>query len=474
MAQSKGASIFGGRFVLKVSRDRMEAHLIAKDDLGLKAVDMDQLMREVRESGVAYGLLGEPEDLGGHVYAVARGKKPVNGENGRIVMHVPASVVKKPKIDPETGAADFRSLGAIVNVNRGRLLMEKVPPTPGEPGMNVLGEEIPPKPGKDCKLAKGPGIELDEDGMRAVAAINGKFMMVDGRPGVYAEHIHSGDVDVESGNLIFGGSRLEIKGEVLPGFEVKCRGNVKIGRGVNNGLVMAGGTVEIGGGIVGEEAVIRAIGDISIEFAENGPVFETRGNLHVRDYLLQCRARVAGDVTGPEKGAIIGGETVAGGSVHIFDLGSDAEVVTDITVGMKPDLAARKAQLDEELPLWSGRLNETIKTVTGLQKMQKEKGSDFPADKLEKLKKYNAAIPRLMERVEKLQAMMTALEEELDQAVDASVFVHGTVYPGVTVRIGPAIRTLTAAERGVVIHFDRTSRQIHVRPMTGEEKAAAS
>ncbi len=465
MVQSKGVSIFGGRFVLKVSRDKMEAHLIAKDDLGLKAVDMAQLFRDVREAGVVYGLLDRPEDLGGHVFAVARGEKPVNGENGRIVMHVPASVVKKPKIDPETGAADFRSLGTIVNVNRGRLLMEKVPPTSGKPGRNVLGEEIPPKPGKDCKLAKGPGIEIDEDGMRAVAAINGKFMMVDGRPGVYAEHIHSGDVDVESGNLLFGGERLEIKGEVLPGFEVKCRGDVKIGRGVNNALVMAGGKVEVSGGIVGEEAVVRAIGDLSIEFAENGPLLETRGDLLVSAYLLQCRARVAGDVRGEEKGAIIGGETVAGGSVHLLDLGSDAEVATDVTVGLKPELAARKDRVEEELALWSGRLNDTLKTVTGLQKLQKEAGAEFPAEKRELLQKYNSALPKLMERVNRIQELMSGIEAELDQAVGASVFVHGTAYPGVTVRIGPAIRTLIAAEHKVEIHFDRDKRQIHIRPL---------
>ncbi len=471
--QAKGAYIFGGRFVLKVARDKMEAHLISKDDLGLKAVDMAQLKKEIQDAGVVYGLLPEPEDLGSNVFTVARGKKPINGEDGMIKMHVPAAVVRKPKIDPETGEADFHSLGSIVNVSKGRLLMEKFPPTPGVAGKNVLGEEIRAKPGKDCKMKVGPGIEVDDDGMRAHAAIDGNFVVIDDRPGVYAEHIHNGNVDVEVGNLLFGGLLLEVKGEVLPGFEVKCKGAVRIGGGVNNGLVMAGEEITIKGAVVGEDSEIRALGDLTLEFAENGPRIETRGDLYLREYLMQCNTRVAGRIIGPGKGVIIGGGTVTGGSVHLRDLGSDAEVVTDITVGMKPDLAARKERLDQELPLWSGRLNEVLKTVTGLQKMKNEQGKDFPAEKKEKLIKYNTAMPKLMERVEKLRNMMAALEEEIDQAIGEAVFVYGTIYPGVTVRIGPGIRTVAGTETEVVVHFDRDSRQIHIRKMTPVEKEAA-
>ncbi len=469
IGQDTGALVYDGRFVLKVSRDKMEAHLIVKDELGLKSVDMARLKNEIQEAGVAYGFLPVPEDLGANVFAVSRGRRAVNGEAGKIKMHVSASVVRKPKVDPATGKVDFHSLGSIVNVNKGQILMEKIPPTPGVAGTNVLGAEIPAKPGKDCKMKSGPGIEVDESDTLARATLDGKFVVVDGRPGVYGEHQHNGNVDVEVGNLVFGGSLLTVKGEVLPGFAVKCKGRVEIGAGVNNALVMAGDEIIIKGGVVGEDAEVRGIGDLTVDFVENGPVLETRGDLYLRDYLLQSDTRVAGSIFGRENGAIIGGTTVCGGSIHVKDLGGDAEVVTDVTVGMKPDLAARKERLDEAFPLWSGRMNEVLKTVTGLQKIKKEQGRNFPPERQEKLEKYNAAMPKIMERVEKLQNMMSALEEEIDQAINESVYVYGTLYPGVTVRIGPGIRTVANTESGMVIHFDLDTRQIHIRKMTPEE-----
>ncbi|MBU0482590.1 MAG: FapA family protein [Proteobacteria bacterium] len=473
LADGKGLNIFAGRFLLKVSKDRMKALVKSNDDLGLAAVDFEQFFREVREAGVVYGVLEKPEKFTEETWLVAKGKEPVHGENAKIRMHVKPSDIRSPKMkDGKQGEVDFRELGSIVNVTKGMLLLEKVPPTTGTPGTDVLGTHLEPKPGKDCKLKGGKGVEMSEDEMKVFSTLDGKFMLVDGKPGVYEEHTVTGDIDMSVGNIAFGGKALHIKGSVPPGFQIKCRGDINIGGEVNNSLVMAGGNLVVKGSVVGDEAVIKAMGDVSVEFVENGPRVETTGNLTLGEYILQSTVKVAGDLYGRQKGTIIGGSTIVGGSVYITDVGSDGEVNTDITVGINLALQAKKEKLAEELPIWSERLNTLIRDISGLNKMKKEMGAEFPAERLEKLKKYNEVMPKLMEKVDKLNEMEASIKEEMDKMVDATMHVYGTIYPGVTVRIGPVARMMTDLNESVAVYYDRPSLQIHLRKLKDEEKAA--
>ena len=79
-------------------------------------------------------------------------------------------------------------------------------------------------------------------------------------------------------------------------------------------------------------------------------------------------------------------------------------------------------------------------------------------------------MPKAMERVNNLNEMNKQMDEELEQMVNECVYVYGILYPGVSIRIGSAIRTITAEEEQVVVHFDKTTRQIFVRKMSREER----
>ena len=470
-----GALIFGGRFVLKVPSGGLEAFLIAKDELGIKHVDLEQIKKEICEQGVVYGLLPEPEPVAGQeeTFRIARGMAPEDGLNAQMKMHVNPSSVRTPKVkNPEKDQVDFRELGSIVNVRSGTLLMEKIPPTPGTPGKDVLGNDIPPRPGKESRLKKGQGVRFDEDEKKVYSEIDGKFLLIDGKPAVLNEHTVGGDIDMSVGNILFVGKTLNVSGEVLPGFKLKCRGDINIGQGVNNADVAAGGNIKIKGNIVGEEAIVRARGDMDVVFVENGPRLAVMGDLRVTGYLVQCEARVGGNIYAEKKGTIIGGKSIVGGSIYVKELGSDAEVSSDISVGMDLTIRSQKEFMEKEVPLWSGRLNDLLKNISGLQKMKKEMGKEFPTEYSDKLQKYQKVMPKLMEKVEKLNARLNQLEEKIDTMVDEAIYVYGKVYPGVTVRIGTAVRTIAEEEEQVIIHFDRTSRQIHVRKMTSKERQA--
>ena len=56
--------------------------------------------------------------------------------------------VRKPLVNPD-GSVDYRELGHIIMVQKGNLLMQRIPPIPGEPGRNVFNEIVEPGGGVD-------------------------------------------------------------------------------------------------------------------------------------------------------------------------------------------------------------------------------------------------------------------------------------------------------------------------------------
>ena len=468
-----GVEIQNGAFILRVTKDRLQAVVTPKDAKAGAQLDHGLLKKELAENGIVGGVLSTPESTGGGSFTVAKGVAPAPGENARVKMHVKPVIPGPQRTDPDKDQVDYRELGSIVNVAKDRLLLEKVAPSLGKAGQDVFGVDIPSKPGKDSKLKYGKGVTLSPDEMKIFAALDGKFVMAEGKPTVFGEHSVTGDVDMKVGNIVFGGSSLVISGEVLPGFSVKCRGDIRIGQGINNSAVMAGGSLTVMGGVVGEEAKLRAKGDITVDFVENGPKLETAGYLRVNDVLLQAQASVGKDVIATQgNGTIIGGKIVAAGSVHVKELGCDAEVITEVCVGLVPSLQMKKQKIDEELGLWSDRLNEVIKNISALEKIKKELAGKFPEDKSTLLAKCKVFMPKAMEKVTLLTEENKALELELEQMVNEVVYVYGHLFPGVVVKIGSLVRTITLEEEQSVIYFDKVSHQILVRKMNRDEREA--
>lgn len=470
-----GASVSAGRFVLKVSKDRLQALLFPKDDLGIKPEERQALFTEIQANGVINGILPEPQPQADGSFCVANGQAPQNGKNGHLQPHVRPAMVRTPKESSGgQGHIDLREHGNISNVAQDQLLLEKIPPTAGVPGKDVLGNDIAAKPGKDMKFKIGPGAYLSEDGLKVYAKANGKFAMVDGKASVFEEHVVRDDVDMSVGNVTFGGASLVVEGAVQAGFHVKCRGNISVGKGVLSAVVMAGGNLTIRGGIVAEEAKAMAKGDMDIDFVENIHTIDCGGELVINDFLVLGRhIRTGKNLKAVQgKGIVAGGECLVGGSVFVKELGSDDGVDTKIVVGVDRDFEQRKEQTEKDLAMWSERLNETLKNINALQKIKKEATGKLDEDHERLLKKMNEAMPRIMDKVNALQETQVEIEAELERRVTECVYVYDRLFPGVSVKIGPAIRVFNEEDTQVVVHFDQSSRQIHLRKMTSEELGA--
>ncbi len=463
-----------GTFALKVSRDGLEVVLVARQEGQGEVPTGETLAALLREAGVVHGILTEPERRGTAEWLVARGTPPQPGDNARIRFFVKPPMVRAPKLkgSAKSGRVDYRELGGIVNVREGQLLFEKVPPTAGVPGTTVRGDTIAAKPGRDAKVKLGPGVRQEEGSERYVATCYGRFVMADDKASVFDEYVVNGDVDLSTGNISFAGRSLVINGAVLPGFKVRCRGNVSIAKGVNGAAILAGGSVTVLGGVVGEGARITAIGDITVDFCENGPLLSTTGSVVVKDVLVQARVRANGDLRAVDgKGLVVGGSCILGGSLWVRELGSDAGVVTEITVGLAPSLARRKEELTRAQEIWPARMSETLKNITGLEKMKKEAGGTLPPDKEALLAKYKKFLPKVTEKVNALTELEQEIAVEIDRAANQAIFVAGKVYHGVRVTIGNATRVFSAEEEGVSIRLHRRNLEIVTKKLTKDEAA---
>jgi len=147
-------------------------------------------------------------------------------------------------------------------------------------------------------------------------------------------------------------------------------------------------------------------------------------------------------------------------------------VITEVCVGLVPSLQMKKQKIDEELGLWSDRLNEVIKNISALEKIKKELAGKLPEDKSTLLAKCKAFMPKAMDKVTLLTEENKALEVELEQMVNELVYVYGRLFPGVVVKIGPLARTITLEEDQSVIYFDKETHQISVRKMSRDERDA--
>ena len=468
-----GVEILDGSFLLKVSEDRLRALVYPLEgvDAASARESFYEILQEVQRYGVSFGFLPGLEATPNSGFIISKGKPAVDGEDARMRPVVaPAGNYVPKTADDNHDQVDHRELGHIVNVRKGQLLLEKVPATAGSPGMDVFGVHLPARAGSNVTLKCGKGAELSGDGLRVTAMAQGEFVMDKGRPVVSQEHVLAGDVDTGVGNISFSGNSLVIEGKVKSGFKVACVGDISIEQGVENGIILADGAISVSGGVVGHEATVRAKGDIHFDFCENSKLIETQGSLLVNAFVVQGVVKAAGDIKAlGDKGALIGGTYIAGGSIFVKDLGSDGEVLTELSVGLDPALAKRKKIISEARELVPGRLNDIIRNISTLSELKKNMGKDFPVDKERLLLKLNDLMPKMMDKSALLTELEKQLAEDLSRRIDDGVYVYGTVYPGVRINIGTASKLIMEKESQVVIDYKAKDQKIQIRGMSKDE-----
>lgn len=398
-----------------------------------------------------------------HNVVVARGVPPVRGRDAWLEQCV--SLEKTAgRLFAETDRIDFRERSLLNTVSKGDVLVRKIPAEKGVDGHDVLGRPLPAEPGADVELVPHTNVAASEDGLALVAEVDGMVSLVDReRLAVFEIFEVKGDVDYSTGNLEMRGS-LVIKGWVRTGFTVQATGDIHIGGGVEDAIVLAGGGVVVAGGVVCRDlGRIRAGGDVTARFFEQARV-QADGNIFVHDLIMRSTVFARGMISAVSgKGRIRGGVVSALQGIEANEAGSEAGVKTVLMAGTHPGLRRRLAELDVRL---AGYRRERAKMDTVLGRyLAGSKGTALPRELARKL----SLLGKQRRNLVLAEARLAGPREEMARqlaAIDPArvrIMIKKAVYANTTVVLCGAVhRVIEDIRRPVVFRLDGEGRKVVV------------
>jgi uncharacterized protein (DUF342 family) len=187
-------------------------------------------------------------------FEIVTGISPIQGKDGWVELMVDLGTHEGPK-EKEDGRVDFREIKHIPTVPRGKVIGIIHPPTAGKIGYTITNDPLPAKQtfpiiikvGKGVKVVDDEKIVVTESGRPKIEQ-RGQLVKISIMPKL----IHSGDVDLSSGNIRFVGD-VEIMGEVGENMTVEAEGDITVQKTVNMATLTTSGAIVTFGNIIGSE-----------------------------------------------------------------------------------------------------------------------------------------------------------------------------------------------------------------------------
>ncbi|MHC4914961.1 MAG: DUF342 domain-containing protein, partial [Planctomycetota bacterium] len=309
---------------------------------------------------------------------VAAGQQPEDGVDGQIEFYVQPSREEARYTKDEHGRINYYELNLIENVHPGQGLCRVLPPSPGTPGSDVLGNEVPAREGKPVKLRPGRGARLSEDGELYVAEIAGRLVHEDEAVEVSQEYAIRGDVDYSVGNIDFVG-RVTVAGEILDEFNVKADMGLEVRGPVGNCRLSSDADIVLHGGMFGKNSgTVRAGGGVRARYL-NECNLEAGGDVVVGREAYNSVVRTEGAYVSPG-GKVVGGEVTALRGIEVETAGSELGVATRLRAGVDYRKAERLRALSEEIAD-ADREIERVSTAIGPLLTETRKLQALPVDK---------------------------------------------------------------------------------------------
>jgi len=457
---------------VRVSENKLRAYLsVHPPSESGRMLSMEIVEKSLADRGIVHAL--DPSAVEGALVKARVGKMPVynaviakgmahvRGDDARIEFKFQTEK-KAGTIDQQSGAINFKERQTLQLAKAGGVLAVKVPLTPGKEGIDVYGHIIPAESGSDKILTRANNVEVSGDGLVFTSSIDGVVMLTqNNKLEVFKKFDVPGDVDYSTGNLSMDGV-LDIKGWIRSGFKVNATGEIHVGEGVEDAKVESGANIYIKGGIIGTgEGNVRASGNLTVRFLENA-VVNVDGDIFVQDDIVRSQVSANGSIiaTGT-KGRIRGGSAFAGKGIEMYEIGSPAGVITNVTVGVASKLRERIVKISKKL----GECRENgAKMDMALTKYDNlDKGKKLPKEFERKIKILAKQRQDLIIEEARIQKEKEALAQELSLAKSEllAVKVKEAVYSGTTVVVsGYAFKVKDDIKGTVTFIFDEEEQAI--------------
>lgn len=427
---------------------------------------LNDFLKDMQSRNISFGI--QTETLQRHfsgegIYCtdilVAKGQPPVQGTDAKIEYYFNTDMQRRPT-QREDGSVDYFHMTVINQCKKGDELARIIPEVPGQEGRDIYNQPIRPREVRKALLKFGRNIELSEDKMVITSMVDGHVSLVEDK--VFVADVYTvKEVDFSTGNLEYEGS-IQVDGNVAENFEVKAGGNVVVNGLVEGARIIAGGNIIIAKGMNGrQKGYLKAGGNVIVKFLENvrvvaGGYVETEAIMHSK-VSAGTEIRVEG-----RKGVVVGGFVQGGVKVIAKTIGAGMGGATIVEVGVNPLVKTRYNSIQQS---WEG-LNKTVKNAEVILDNFKEKisnGVKFNEGQL----KYIKSVAKLVEeKGAELQAMNDSMERfraMLEVQKTAEVVVNNEIYPGTTIIIGDASRTIQSSFH--YCKFVREKGEITMKPL---------
>lgn len=365
-------------------------------------------------------------------------------------------------VDPVTGKADYRRKIADVSVTQGQLLAEIVPGQPGKNGHDVFGRVVPPRDPRPVKIHEGKNVGYSPAGRCFTAEVSGRIRFVADVLSVDDVFKIEGNVGLRTGNINHPGA-LIITRDIQTQSEVIASGDIDVGESIEDAVVESGGNLTVQGGIsFKERGLIKVAGNLHARFIRNA-IIEAGGDVYVEREINQCQIRTRGSVI-VSQGRIVGGSILALRGIETGDLGSDACIPSELTVGkdytMESVIAEKRALVESSKAI-------VLKLRDAVAPLRTKRDSLSPPMKLK--------LAQMLDELQKRESVFAAQERELEglfrsihAAANNQIFVQGRIFPDNLVQVGAQVKKIKEKVAGPLKMALRDGKLVFLKLKPGE------
>ncbi|WJG07865.1 FapA family protein [Aliiglaciecola sp. LCG003] len=373
---------------------------------------------------------------------VAKGLPVKNGKESKLKPLVPNALERILK--PQTSGVsrvDMRNLGDVICVKAGAEILRRQPPTKGRNGYTVKGTPLVSKPGGWVKFRPGDGTKIsDHDENLYIAAITGMPKFQNDKMWVDDTFICKG-VNVGTGNIKFDGAVL-VNGDVTEKMEITASGDVTVNGFVESATIIAGGDIIITEGAMGKvnenstefSTKLIADGGIHVQHGQ-GLNIKCKGNVTIGRQLAYSKIECGGSV-------IVGPIDKPNGNLFACDIQCNAEIIagtlgavsgSHLNIDFSPgfnNLMERKDTIDELLDQMRSN------NVRHNDKMDLIRSKKIHPDLRRKLQEAEELIKnenQLLEWLEAKAELMKYAKDAYQQ--DIMLVANKRLYAGVVVKL---------------------------------------
>lgn len=385
---------------------------------------------------------------------LARGISPQKGRDGWFEMCVKTTGDQPEFQEDEKGNIDLRTLHRFSEIEPGQKLGTVHPSQDGVPGMTVTGLPIPAERGKPFPLVAGEGVVLKYDGRVAFAERAGRALLNKQQLAVVDELVVPGDLDLQTGNVDFHGF-VEIKGDVPDDFIVKASKGMRITGTVGASSLEAGGPLEIGSMAGKGVGQIICHGDLQAGYLNQATV-ACYGNVLVNNEIRNSQVKATGRMV-VERGAIIGGKSVALEGIEAKVLGTVSGLRTQLVAGIYFPDADRFDYLHERFKHINRQLQSIREALGPLERIQ-ELGTILDKASTLRLSILNQQWEKLEQEKEQVNAELAASKQQVFSCSNPKINVLKTIKEGVIVVLGQASEEFKLEISGPLTLIENTSQ----------------